>query len=187
MTMTDMTRRDAVKTAGALLGGVLVASSGMLAACTAEPRTGRAGTARAATLSTDDQALMESVADTILPDSPTSPGARAAGAGAAITVLLTDVYDAAAVTRATDGLAAIRARSPQFVSLPQTDREALLRTIDAEAKQAGETHWFHLLHELSMKAYFSSEIGITKALRYVREPGRFDGCVKMTPGQPAWA
>lgn len=184
--MTDMTRREAVKTAGVLLGG-FVASSGLLVACTAESRTGSATATQAVALSAADQALMESIADTILPDSPASPGAKAAGAGAAITVLLRDVYDAPARTRASDGLAALRARSPQFASLPQADREALLRTIDAEAKQAGDTHWFHLLHELSMKAYFSSEIGTTKALRYIREPGRFDGCVKLTPGQPAWA
>lgn len=176
-----------MKTAGALLGGALVASSGVLIACKAESREDKADIATPAALSANDQALMESVADTILPDSPSSPGAKAAGAGAAITLLLADVYDAAARKRATDGLAAIRTRSPQFATLSQADREALLRTIDAEATQAGSGHWFHLLHELSHKAYFSSEIGVTKALRYVREPGRFDGCVKMAPGQPAWA
>ena len=185
--MTAMTRRDAVKTTGALLGGALVASSGLLAACFAEPRATVSGGTAARALTASDEALMEAVAETILPDSPASPGAKAAGAGAAITVLLTDVYDARAVKRATDGLAALRTRSPQFASLMQADREALLRTIDAEATQAGDTHWFHLLHELSRRAYFSSEVGVTKALRYVREPGRFDGCVTMTPGQPAWA
>ena len=185
--MTAMNRRDAVKTASVLLGGALAASSGLLTACTAESRAKATDTAIPAALSTADQALMESVADTILPDSPASPGAKAAGAGAAISLLLTDVYDATARKRATDGLSALRARSPQFATLPQVERESLLRTIDAEAKQAGTAHSFHLLHELSLKAYFSSEIGTTKALRYVREPGRFDGCVTMTPGQPAWA
>lgn len=185
--MTDMNRRDAVKTASVLLGGALVASSGLLAACKAESRKEKVDAVTLSALSANDQALMESVANTILPDSPSSPGAKAAGAGAAITLLLTDVYDAAARKRAIAGLAAIRARSPQFASLPQSAREALLRTIDAEAKLAGDGHWFHLLHELSRKAYFSSEIGVTKALRYVREPGRFDGCVTMTKGQPAWA
>ena len=185
--MTAMTRRDAVKTASMLLGGALVSSSALLSACKADSRSGNNDTMPSGALSAGDQALLESVADTILPDSPSSPGAKAAGAGAAMAVLLTDVYDAAARKRATDGLAAIRARSPQFVSLSQSDREALLRTIDAEAKTAGSTHWFHLLHELSVQAYFSSEIGTTKALRYVREPGRFDGCVQMTTGQPAWA
>ncbi len=185
--MTDMNRREAVKTASLLLGGALVASNGLLAGCTAAPRDGAATATRTATLSADEQALMEAVADTILPDSPASPGAKAAGAGAAITVLLTDVYDSVARKRATDGLTAIHARSPEFASLPQADRESLLRTIDSEGKQAGDTHWFHLLHELAVKAYFSSEIGTTKALRYVREPGRFDGCVTMAPGQPAFA
>ena len=137
-------------------------------------------------LGADDQALVESLADTILPDTASSPGAKVAGAGAAINLLLTDVYDADATKRVIDGLTALRARSATFAALPSSERVALLRAIDAEATKAGATHWFHLMHELSMKAYFSSEIGMTKAVRYVREPGRFDGCVPMKPGQPAW-
>ena len=184
--MTAMNRREAVKTAGVLLGGAVVASSGMLSACKAESKQPDVP-ARAMVLSADDQALAESIADTILPDTAASPGAKAAGAGAAITMLLADVYDAGARKRITDGLAAFRASYATFVTLSQADRERLLRALDAEATKSGETHWFTLMHELSMKAYFSSELGMTKAMRYVREPGRFNGCVTRTPGQPAWA
>ncbi len=192
--MTAMNRRDAVKTAGLLLGGAVAVSSGLLSACSSEKKAAPSvpdavPTVKKASLvlTAADQALMEAVADTILPDTPASPGAKAAGAGAAINLLLSDCYEPPAHKRAIDGLAVLRQRSATFASLPQPARGALLRTIDAEAKQAGDTHWFHLLHELSLKAYFSSEIGMTKALRYVREPGHFKGCVKLTPGQPAWA
>ena len=184
--MGAMNRREAVKTAGVLLGGAFAASSGMLSACKAESKQPEVP-ARAMVLSADDQALAESIADTILPDTVASPGAKAAGVGAAITLLLTDVYDASARKRITDGLASLRASNATFVTLSQADRERLLRALDAEATKSGKTHWFSLMHELSMKAYFSSEIGMTKALRYVREPGRFTGCVTRTPGQPAWA
>jgi len=42
------------------------------------------------------------------------------------------------------------------------------------------------IRELALRAYFSSEIGMTKALRYVMVPGRWVGCVPLAPGQPAW-
>ncbi len=189
--MTEMTRREAVKSAGTLLGSIALASSGLLTACGAEPRASATDGSRMA-LSADDQALIEAIADTILPDTASSPGAKAAGAGGAINLLLTDVYDATARTRITEGLTAIRARclaecGGGFASLPASRRAALLTTIDAEAKAAGDEHWFHLMHELSLKAYFSSEVGMTKALRYVHEPHRYTGCVPLTPGQPAWA
>ena len=184
--MTDMNRRDAVKTAGLLLGGVALASTGLLTACSKEPRT-PATTPGAMALSSEDEALMAAVADTILPDTPSSPGAKAAGAGPAINLLLTDVYDANARARVGAGLLALRQTSVNFATLLPSDRENILRTIDAEAKAEGASHWFHLMHELSMKAYFASEIGHTKALRYIMEPHRFTGCVPLTKRQSAWA
>ena len=184
--MIDMNRRDAVKAAGLLLGGAALASTGLLSACSKEPRAA-ATLPGAMTLSAEDEALMAVVADTILPDTPSSPGAKAAGAGPAINLLLTDVYDANARARVGAGLLALRQKSVNFASLLPADRENILRTIDAEAKAEGPSHWFHLMHELSMKAYFASEIGHTKALRYLHEPHRFTGCVPLTKGQPAWA
>jgi P-type E1-E2 ATPase len=64
--------------------------------------------------------------------------------------------------------------------------DATVGALDAEARAAGETHWFHLARELSERAYFSSEIGMTRALRYVRIPGKWVGCTPLAPNQPAW-
>ena len=44
-----------------------------------------------------------------------------------------------------------------------------------------------LLFQLALQAYFSSEIGMTRALRYVMTPGKWVGCVPLQPNQPAWA
>jgi len=49
------------------------------------------------------------------------------------------------------------------------------------------THWFRMMKELTMFGYFTSEIGYTKAMRYVESPGRFDPCAPYEPGDRSWA
>src|SRR3712207_2285482 len=48
-------------------------------------------------------------------------------------------------------------------------------------------HYFRMMKELALLGYFTSEIGCTKAQRYVESPGRYDPCVPYTPGEKAWA
>src|SRR5688500_20168179 len=86
--MPPVNRREAVQTATALVGGVMVTTNGFLVACARDPR----GTESKA-LTLDDEALIEEIADTLLPTTASSPGAKAAGAGAAINLLLTDCYE----------------------------------------------------------------------------------------------
>ena len=188
--MTAMNRRDAVKAAGVVLGGVVVL--GALPGCgspdsTAKPADATVKPAAPRLLNAADEALLSDFADTLLPDTYASPGAKAAGCGTAMNLLVTDCRDAAGQQRVLAAIDALRTRAPQFAATLQPDREALLRTIDAEAAKAGPTHWFHLLRDLALTTYFSSEVGVTKAMRYVREPGRYVGCVPLAPGQPAWS
>lgn len=184
-----MTRRDALRTTGALLGGTFLVPAVFLGACSRERAT---DAATSGVLSPDDERLMEEIADTILPTTPSSPGAKVAAVGRAINVLLTDCYDAEAQRRAAGGLIVFRQlcrerMNATFESLSRAERESFLIAVDADALRAGDEHWFHLMRELSLRAYFSSEIGMTRALRYVRVPGRWTGCVPLEPGQPAWA
>jgi hypothetical protein len=185
--MPPMNRREAVKTTTALLGGVLITTNGFLIACARD-----ANKATGKVLSVEDQSLIEDIADTLLPTTPGSPGAKAAGAGAAINVLLTDCYEPEAQDRVISGLKKFRETcaercSAGFASLSQNEREQFLRDVDAEAQKAGAKHYFVTVRELALQAYFSSEIGMTKALRYVMTPGKWVGCVPLEPGQPAWA
>lgn len=184
--MPPMNRREAVKAATAIVGGVLMTSNGFLVACARD-----AAQAPSQLLTPDDQSLIEEIADTLLPTTPSSPGAKAAGAGAAINLLLTDCYEPEAQERVVNGLTEFRrmCRSrcgDDFAALPQGQREEILKEIDAEAQKAGPTHYFTLVRELALRAYFSSEVGMTKALRFVLVPGKWVGCVPLAPGQPAW-
>jgi hypothetical protein len=160
-------RRDALKA-----GAALFASSGILVAC----RTGRASSG---VLSDEDQVLAEEIADTLLPTTAGSPGAKAAGTGAAMNVILSDCYKPADQRAVREGLARFRAGANNFLKLSRADRETFVRSVGKEA-------WFAPVRDLALGAYFSSEIGMTKALRYVRVPGKYVGCMPLAPGQPAW-
>jgi glucoside 3-dehydrogenase (cytochrome c) hitch-hiker subunit len=53
-------------------------------------------------------------------------------------------------------------------------------------RSVGRQAWFAPVRDLALGAYFSSETGMTKALRYVRVPEKYVGCMPLEPGQPAW-
>jgi len=151
-------RRDAIK-------ATLIASGGILVGC----RSDRAS----------DQALMEEIADTLLPTTSGSPGAKAAGTGAAMNLILSDCYTPADQRAVSEGLARFRRGANNFLELSRADREAFVRSVGRQA-------WFAPVRDLALGAYFSSETGMTKALRYVRVPGRYVGCMPLEPGQAAW-
>ena len=172
-----MNRRDALKAAGLIAGGALFASTGVLEAC-------RTGTPSGRVLSDEDQALAEEIADTLLPTTATSPGAKAAGTGAALNLILSDCYTPADQGAFNEGLKRFRAecrsaRGKNFLALSRADRETFVGSVGRQA-------WFQPVRDLALGAYFSSEIGMTKALRYVRVPGKYVGCMPLQPGQPAW-
>lgn len=180
---TGMTRREALKTSTVLLGSALLAP-GLLTGCAQETHD-----SAAKSTASPDQSLLEDIADTLLPTTAASPGAKAAGVGATMLLLLNDCESADVNRRVSKGLQAFRATcrdaGGDFASLQQSERERLLRELDVAA-QADEKHWFAAVRELALQAYFSSEIGLTRALRYSITPGRYDACVPLKPGQPAW-
>jgi hypothetical protein len=48
-------------------------------------------------------------------------------------------------------------------------------------------HYFRMMKELALLGFFTSEVGMTKAMRYVESPGRFDPCLPYKAGEKAWA
>jgi hypothetical protein len=188
-----VTRREAIRRVSALLGGTaLVGQAAWLAGCATPQR------ASASLFSATDVALFDEIADTILPATKT-PGAKAAGVGPFIAMMVTDTYDPneQAIFRA--GLATLERESQTqngagFIASSPEQRLGLLERLDREAieymRQPGATnrpHYFRMLKELTLLGYFTSEIGYMQALRYVESPGRFDPCVTYTPGDKAWA
>jgi hypothetical protein len=47
--------------------------------------------------------------------------------------------------------------------------------------------YFRMMKELALLGYFTSEVGMTKALQYVEAPGRYDPCVPYKAGERDWA
>ena len=54
-------------------------------------------------------------------------------------------------------------------------------------KQNYPPHYFAMMRQLTLWGYFSSKEGMTKALRYVETPGRYDGAFPYKKGDKAWA
>lgn len=54
-------------------------------------------------------------------------------------------------------------------------------------KQNYPPHYFAMMRQLTLWGYFSSKEGMTKALRYIETPGRYDGAFPYKKGDKAWA
>jgi hypothetical protein len=187
-----LTRREAVLRVSALFGGVaLVGQAAMLAGA----RRSEAQ-AREALFTESDVALLDEIADTILPETDT-PGAKAAAVGPFMALMVTDVYypqeqeifltglkDVDERCRAAHGTGFEQASAGQRLSLLQgLDKEQYEHTNDGREP----AHYFRMMKELALLGYFTSEIGYTEAMRYAETPGRFDPCADYEPGDKAWA
>lgn len=193
-------RREAVKRVSFMLGGIALvgSSSGMLAACGKAERAAVAGTGTGS-FSAEDIAFLEEIADTILPDTAKSPGAKAAKTGAFMALMVTDSYSPEDQKIFRDGMTALDAASKAanggatFMAATPAQRTALLTTLDKEqfdfqkVRKEQPQHYFRMMKELTMLGFFTSEIGYTKAMRYVETPGPFKPCVPAAPGELSWA
>jgi hypothetical protein len=188
-----VTRREAIRRVSALLGGAaLIGQSAWLAGCTTGHGASRAPFAES------DVALLDEIADTILPETKT-PGAKAAGVGPFIAMMVAETYDPREQRVFLEGLETLERESRQqngggFMASSPAQRLALLKRLDLEAidymrgpRAAERPHYFRMIKELTLLGYFTSEIGYTQAMRYAETPGRFDPCITYTAGDKAWA
>jgi hypothetical protein len=133
-----ISRREAVRRVTALLGGIaFVGGTSLLTACERERPAGAAATS-IGEFTTDDIALLDEIADTILPETST-PGAKAAQTGAFMALMVTDTYDAKDQQIFRAGMRTLDERSTQanqvaFMQATPQQRLALLETLDKEAK-----------------------------------------------------
>jgi hypothetical protein len=201
----NVNRREAIRRVSALLGGIAFVGGSRLLAALEQPSA--AIDVAHGKFSAEDIALLDEIAETILPATKT-PGAKAAKTGAFIALMVTDCYSPAEQKVFREGMrkleAAAQANKISFMAARPEQRLALLDELDHEQKRvmdaraaadrhkpAGEdtepAHYFRMMKELTLLGYFTSEVGCTQAQRYVETPGRFDPCLPYTPGEPAWA
>lgn len=183
-----MKRRQAITYTATILGGSFFGSQILLSGCKGEPRQPTDGL-----LSYDDILLLDEIGETILPATATSPGAKAAQIGQFMNVMVTDCYDEKEQAIFIAGLKEVEKRSQasyskSFMQLSPAQRLELLDSFDKEAakvKDGNPPHFFAQIKDLTQTGYFSSEPGVTQALRYNPVPGRYEGCVAYA-GEKAW-
>ncbi len=188
-----MNRREAVNRVALLLGGTIIGAEFFLSGCKPAKRT-------SATLdfTKDDIAYLDEIAETIIPTTDT-PGAKAAQVGAFMTVMVKDCYDDKNQKIFLDGMVKLddacdKMHKTTFMSATPEQRKTLLTELDKEQKayvkskqKEDPPHYFTLMKQLTLLGYFTSEIGATKALRYLPVPGRYDGNMPYKKGDKAWA
>jgi len=193
-----MNRRDAISRVSLIMGGAVIGSNAFLTGCESAPKR----EFPAGLLKPDDMILLEEVADTILPDTPNSPGAKAAGVGEFMNPMITDCYPEVEQKIFTDGILQLektckKQLGDSFIDLEPAQKHQFLLSLEAEAKDYDKAqhektdgteqvpHYYSMIKQLTLLGYFTSEIGETKALRHLSIPGRFDGCIPYN-GEPAW-
>lgn len=208
-----MNRREALSRVALLMGGTLSAPT--LLAFGESPAQPLGTTANFA-LNEGQRALVAEIADIIIPRTST-PGAKDAGVGPFIELMLKDCYKAQEQQNFIDGLADVEARAQKahgknFLATSAAEQTAILKAVEKdtiemmknanvqqvkvgdnvdkeviESKKIKGTPFWRLMKELTLFGYFTSEQGATKALDYVPIPGRYEGCIPLKPGQKAYA
>ncbi len=190
-----MERRELLKTIALLTGATVVGGEFFLTGC--KSATGPVSAFTPATI-----ALLDEVAETIIPTTDT-PGAKAAQTGAFMKIMIEDCYTKEEQDAFVKGVATLNERSQKefnspFVQLEASKKLSFLQTLEREAKEYNTKrdenkekktppHYYTMMKQLTLWGFFSSETGMTKTLRHIPVPGRYDGNVPYTKGEKAWA
>ena len=187
-----MNRREALSSVALLLGGTIIGSSAFLMGCKSN------GSESGISFSPDDISFLNEVGETILPATST-PGAKEAKVGEFMSVYVSDCYEAKDQTIFKEGIqklndASQKKNGKSFIESTAEQRHELLVALDKEAKEYQQSkkpedpnHYFRMMKELTLLGFFTSEVGATKALRYVAVPGKYEGCIPYNKGDKAWA
>jgi hypothetical protein len=207
-----VTRREVIQRVSAALGGAALAGGERVFGFSIDAAALESATAQGAgSFTTAEIALLDEVAETILPETAT-PGAKAARTGAFMALMVTAAYterdrDVFRAGMQTLDAACRQAHGAGFLQASPAQRLSLLESLDreqqtvmeeranaprsrapaAEAAPDQPAHYFRMMKELTLLGFFTSEIGCTKAMRYIETPGRFDPCVPHAPGDRSWA
>jgi hypothetical protein len=171
-------------------------------------------------LSKDYQTLLAELTEIIIPKTET-PGAKEAGVGEFIELMLKDCYSEVQQKHFVAGLDDVETEAKKlgngFMELTNDKKIEVVKIMQEKAKAEADANeekkakqidsesglvkedqkkkdqveipvpFFRILKELTLFGYFTSEPGATQALDFVPIPGRYDGCIKLEPGQKAYA
>ena len=193
-----MDRREALRSVAILLGTTISAgTTNILFSSYTLPE----GEKNTVSFSAEQLKTLTEIADVIIPTTKSSPGAKAAGVGKFIPMMVKDCYPAKQQQSFYNGLAAFelsvkKTYKKSFALIPLAERKKMLTqlrqdTLDQKKNKLPEkidiTYFFTVTRDLTSLGYFASEIGCTQAREYLMIPGRYDGAYPLKPGQKSWA
>lgn len=188
-----MDRRDAISRVALLLGGTVIGADLFLSGC----KPGNA-------VNTEDlfnketQAFLNEVGDTILPRTQT-PGAKDINIANFMAIMVRDCYEADDQKVFRKGLSQLNEACEKkfklgYMEATPEQRTQLLVELDKEQAAYSKTkekeapnHYFTMIKQLTLLGYFTSEVGCTKAQRYLPVPGKYVGDYPYKRGDKAWA
>ncbi len=186
-----MQRRDAIKSMAWSSGTMLSipALTALLEGCQVESGPDWAPSF----FSAEQIDLISHVADVIIPKTD-SPGALDAQVPRYIDLMANDILPEKMTTAFIAELEAFQAAcksatGKNFQALNEEEKIAELSKAEEEAMKASskEPKFFSMMKQASMAGFFTSEVGATQALNYVKIPGVYEPCIPLEEGQKAWA
>ena len=183
-----MNRRDVITRLSLLLGGTIVGADVFLSGCAPSDKQINK------LFKQSDITVFDEIAETILPATNT-PGAKAAKVGDFMAMMVLDCYTEKDQKVFIDGFKKLqddfsKQNNTSFLKATVEQRTAFLTALDKEQKayqatkkKEDSSHYFRMMKELSLLGFFTSEVGATKALRYVEVPGKFDGSAPYKKGE----
>lgn len=186
-----MKRRTALSNLSLIAGGSTLLPQLMLSGCETPEHP-------YALFQLGDTELLNDIAETIIPTTSDSPGAKAANVGDFIQSYVTNCFSAIDQKVFLDGLANLKVEikkhfGKSFTSLSSDEKTEVIRKQEAQrmayqkgTKPGDPPHFYHQLKSTILFGYFTSEPGATQALRYVPVPGDQQGIIPYN-GEKAWA
>ena len=188
-----MDRREAITQVSWILGGTIIGSGIFL-------ETGCKSNTEQVKDFFDKQTivLLNEMGETILPKTST-PGAKEAKVGEFMAIMVKDCYTKKDQGIFREGIKRLDKKCKDengktFMDCTPEERTKFFMKMDAlqKAYMSAKTpeqpsHYFRMVKELTLLGFFTSEIGSTKALRYIETPGKYDGNVPYKKGDRLWA
>lgn len=193
-----MDRRELLKSIALLTGGVVIGGDLFLTGC-------KAGNSSDAGFTQENIALLDEVAETIIPATST-PGAKAAKVGEFMKIFVSDCYTADQQKAFTSGIGQLNKgceamHKKPFMECNAQQRKDFLITLEKEAKSFNDNlmkqnegkdnrdiplHYYTMMKQLTLLGFFTSKTGGTETLRHVPIPGKYDGALPYKKGDKAW-
>lgn len=190
----EITRKEAIRRSGYLLGGVIFAPSivGLLNGCTVKRTEGW----EPEFFSEYEANLVTALADVIMPKDD-YPSASEVGVPSFIESMVSTVYNQEQRNAFMQGLNEFGSLAQgtlqiDFTESVDEDRYRFTYEQNQTALQLrnepnSEPSFFLMFKELTILGYFTSEVGATQVLRYEPTPGFYNGCMPFDEIGKTWA